>query len=250
MSRLQDWSNIVAGKLGLSLMPAWRLEHHEAASHLRRLFKLYDVDLVLDVGANVGQYRDFLRHHVGYTGWIASFEPAPDTFARLQASSRGDSRWKVFQTALGAEPGTATFNISVASTLSSFHAPDFSQSDHAASKRETVRQIEVAVDTVDQLLPRLLESLPARHPYLKMDTQGFDLEVLRGAEHSLPFLAGLQFEGSVIPLYQNMPPFTDMLAYLTDRGFALSDMFPVTKDPALKLIEFDCVMVRAGHPSA
>lgn len=245
MSRLQDWANVVAGKLGLTLMPTWRLEHHEAATHLRQLFDFYHTDLVLDVGANVGQYRDFLRHHVGYTGWIASFEPAPDTFAHLQARSRGDSRWQVFQAALGAEPGTATFNVSVASTLSSFHAPDFSQSNHAAHKRETLRQIEVTVDTVDRRLPLLLESLSVRHPYLKMDTQGFDLEVLRGAEHCLPFLVGLQFEGSVVPLYRDMPPFTDMLTHLNARGFVLSDMFPVTKDPTLKLIEFDCVMVRA-----
>jgi len=245
MGRLQNWTNAVAGKLGYSLMPTWRLEQFEAAAHLRQLFDLYKVDLVLDVGANVGQYRDFLRHHVGYTGWIASFEPAPDTFARLQARSLNDIRWKVFQVALGAQPGTATFNVSMASTLSSFHAPDFTQSDHAAQKRETLRQIEVRVDTVDRQLPQLLESLPARRPYLKMDTQGFDLEVLRGAEQSLPSLAGLQFEGSVVPLYRDMPPFTDMLAHLVAHGFALSDMFPVTKDPALKLIEFDCVMVKA-----
>lgn len=213
---------------------------------MQEFFRHYDVDLVLDVGANVGQYRDFLRHHVGYAGRIASFEPTPDTFAALRARSVGDPRWQVFQTALGAAPGVARFNVSAASTLNSLRAPNFDQSDHAAARRQVLGQIDVSVDTIDNVLPNLVSSLGVARPYLKMDTQGFDLEVLRGAERSLPQFVGLQFEGSVIPLYRDMPHYTDMLAYLTGRGFALSDMFPVSKDRALKLIEFDCVMVRAS----
>lgn len=203
----------------------------------------------MDVGANVGQYRDFLRLHVGYKGWIASYEPVPEApvpeaYEKLLNRSQDDTRWRVFQMALGSSHGTAMFNVSIASTLSSFHKPDFSESAHASQKRQTLKEIEVAVDTVDRQLPGLLQALPAKQPYLKMDTQGYDLEVVRGAEQSLNQFVGLQFEGSVVPLYQGMPPFTTMLTSLNDRGFVLSDMFPVTKDRSLRLIEFDCVMVK------
>lgn len=244
MSRLNNLASKAAEKIGFTLMPTWRLQHYEAAEHFRRLFDLYKVDLVMDVGANVGQYRDFLRLHVGYKGWIASYEPVPEAYEKLLKRSQDDTRWRVFQMALGSSHGTAMFNVSIASTLSSFHKPDFSESAHATQKRQTLKEIEVAVDTVDRQLPGLLQALPAKQPYLKMDTQGYDLEVVRGAEQSLNQFVGLQFEGSVIPLYQGMPPFTTMLTSLNERGFVLSDMFPVTMDRSLRLIEFDCVMVK------
>lgn len=246
MGKIRALGDSIAAKFGLAVIPAWRLEHYETATRMREFFDRYSVDLVLDVGGNVGQYRDFLRHHLRYSGWIASFEPAPDPFATLRVRSSGDPYWKVFQTALGKAPSVAQFNVSAESTLSSLRKPDFNHSDHAASKRAVVQQIDVRIDTIDRLLPALMTSLGTQCPYLKMDTQGFDLEVLRGAEQSLSQFVGLQFEGSVIPLYQDMPSFADMLSYLTARGFALSDMFPVSKDRTLKLIEFDCIMVNAS----
>lgn len=244
MNKMNDLVNKAAGKIGLTVMPIWRLRNLEATEHLRQLFKLYDVDLVVDVGANIGQFRNFLRLHVGYEGWIVSYEPAPESFEKLLQLSQGDDQWRVFQMALGSSHGTAKFNVSVDSTLSSFHKPDFTVSGHASQRRQTLREIEVSVDTIDRQLPKLLQTLSAKRPYLKMDTQGYDLEVVHGAEQSLSHFVGLQFEGSVVPLYEHMPPFTDMLKFLNERGFALSDMFPVTKDRSLRLIEFDCVMVK------
>lgn len=244
MNSLKTLLSEGAQHLGLSLIPTWRLDHLPAAEHLRRLFERYAVDLVVDVGANVGQYRDFLRLEVGFKGWIVSFEPAPDCFATLSERARSDERWQVFAKALGATPGSATLKVAAHSTLNSFRDPDFSATEHSAKNREVIREVSVPVGTLDSALPDLLGRFGADNPYLKIDTQGFDLEVLRGAEHCLPRIRALQFEASVVPLYQGSPNYADMLKHLTDRGLSISALFPVAHDADLRLLEFDCIMLR------
>jgi hypothetical protein len=86
--------------------------------------------------------------------------------------------------------------------------------------------------------------------YLKLDTQGYDLEVLKGAAGSLGSVQALQIEAAVQPLYRDMPDYRTMLAELEARGFALSAMFPVSHDARLRLIEFDCLFVRDGVAAA
>jgi hypothetical protein len=81
-------------------------------------------------------------------------------------------------------------------------------------------------------------------PNLKLDTQGFDLEVLKGARKVLPQFKALQTEASVIPIYQGMPSHLDTMSALTALGLHLSGMFPVKCDDALRLVEYDCVFVR------
>jgi len=68
----------MANMLGLTIIPSWRLDQYPFEIFLRRLFDLYKIDLVIDVGANLGQYRDFIRKAVGFEGWIVSFEPDPE----------------------------------------------------------------------------------------------------------------------------------------------------------------------------
>ena len=79
--------------------------------------------------------------------------------------------------------------------------------------------------------------------YLKMDTQGFDLEVVRGAPAVLPTVRALQTEASILPLYQGMPSWITAVETLQGLGFEISGFFPVSTDPNMRLIEVDCVMV-------
>ena len=70
-----------------------------------RLFETLGTDLVLDVGANAGQYGVEIRRN-GYTGRIVSFEPASETFARLREACHADPLWTARQLAMGSEPGS------------------------------------------------------------------------------------------------------------------------------------------------
>lgn len=234
-------------RLGYEVVPTTSLEHHALARHLDTLFRDLRIDCVLDVGANRGQYRDFLRERVGFDGWIVSFEPVPQTVALLRARAATDPRWLIQGYALGSEDGRQPINVMKPDFLSSFRTPDY-----AKVRLYTERDVFDHVESVEvRALDSVIGDLRSGHstmnnPYLKLDTQGFDLEVIRGASATLPEIRALQTELSVRPLYEQAPSYREMLDALTERGFDITAMFPVGRDERLRVIEFDCVMVNAG----
>ena len=100
-----------AGRLGYTIVPNWQLETFTNVRHMRRLFDLLTIDLVIDVGANAGQFRDLVRDQVGYAGRILSFEPVPHLAKALALRAEADPLWTVEPRALGATPGSSNFNI-------------------------------------------------------------------------------------------------------------------------------------------
>ena len=230
-------------RLGVTVIPNWRVERYPMAACLRSLFDLLSVDLVLDVGANVGQYRNFLRYEVGYGGRIVSFEPIPGNVTRLRERAAADALWQVEACALGAAPGKASFNVAATSVFSSFLTPN--QDSGALFGRDTAvtERIEVEVRTLDQMLPALLAQHGGKRPYLKLDTQGFDLEVVKGGPESMSMVCGLQTEASVKAIYCDMPDYATTISHLESLGFELTGMFPVNSGTFPRLVEFDCVMV-------
>jgi hypothetical protein len=69
-------------RLGYRLIPAWRLSSYAESEFMRTLLAQYAVELVIDVGANLGQYRDYLRAHCGYDGEILSLSPTRRSSSR------------------------------------------------------------------------------------------------------------------------------------------------------------------------
>lgn len=196
----------------------------------------WNIDVVLDVGANKGFYAKHLRM-LGYTGRILSFEPDPGTFQHLSAMAKGDDQWKVFNLALGDAPGELDFNVvktGEETVLSSLLTP-------LGSHEMTV--IKVKVETVADVLRAEGISDSARI-FLKMDTQGYDLKVFDGAKN-LPAIRLLQSEVSIAPLYDGMPHYTESLLRYEQAGFALLDMFVVNRTEIGGILEYDALMVRA-----
>ena len=193
------------------------------------------IDLVLDVGANVGFYAKHLRL-LGYNGRIMSFEPDPGTFAKLRKMAAADSEWQVFNCALGDRPGELPFHVikSGGETVLSSLLPPLT---HTVSE-----QIRVPVETVGGILERERVSERARI-FLKMDTQGYDLNVFAGATR-INGIRLLQSELSVVPLYSGMPHYTQALAHFEQSGFRLLDLFVVRRDDDGAIVEYDALMVR------
>ena len=236
---LKDLATRLAATLGYAVLPKWRLAQLPMAERLRKIFAAHSIDTVIDVGANKGQYRDFLRHQVGYRGSIVSFEPLPEFAASLKARAAADGNWTVHACALGAAAGELSLNVMAASVFSSFLQP-ISGGTYAAEN--TVSRVEVVpVSTLDIEFPNL-EAL--RTTYLKLDTQGFDLEVLRGGRVAAGIIPALQSEVSFKPEYENMPDYVEAMAEFGRCGFAVADMFLVNAEEADIAVEFDCVMVR------
>ncbi len=218
--------------------------------HVAWLLRQLDVNVVLDVGANRGQYATRLRES-GYTGRIVSFEPVPHTAEALEKAAADDPDWQVLRYALGERDETTEIHVGVGQgRLSSLlPATDFGKSWNPRIDAETT--VPVPVRRLDGLFDDLVAGVAEPRVYLKLDTQGFDLQAFAGAGARVGDLVGMQSEVSLVPLYDGMPHMTEQLATYEAAGFGLTGMFPVIVDrPSMRVIEFDAVMVRAGNAGA
>jgi FkbM family methyltransferase len=231
---------------GYELIPSWRFDHLGLATHLRDLFTRLSIDCVLDVGANRGQYGRFLRREVGYGGYLASFEPQSAALRELRARAEGDALWKIFGVALGNQTGQLPLNVMQESSFTSFLVPDPSTVPTLADLNSVVQVEMVRVERLDDVMDEVRGGSGCHRIYLKLDTQGYDLEVIKGASATLGSIAALQTEVSVLPIYQHMPNWLTSLRILKEHSFDVTGLFPVSQDPALRVVEFDCVAVNVA----
>jgi FkbM family methyltransferase len=229
--------------LGYEIIPLRDVKDRDFSIHLSQLFALLQVDCVFDVGANVGQYRDFLRNKVHYTGTIVSFEPIASDVSILRKRAAQDGNWLIEGCALGAERGRMPINVAKSDQFSSFLTPDNGRVPAFAGLNDTSHSEIVEIFPLDDIFAALQQRIGFRQPYLKLDTQGYDTEVLRGAKAVLPAICALQTEASVIAIYRNMPDYKKTIGLLNECGFELTGLYPVSRDECLRVIELDCVML-------
>ena len=210
---------------------------------LRHFLERHAIDTVLDVGASGGQFGRVLRK-AGFGGRIISFEPLDGPFGVLSAAAADDPRWEVRRVALGEARERRRINVSADTTSSSFLEVRERLVAAAADSR-FVGTEEVAVERLDDAAAHL--HLGRARVLLKLDVQGFQLPVLRGAEVTLGGVVALQCELSVLPLYEGEPPFLDTLLELRGRGFELVELEPGFYEPATgRLLQFDGRFVKGG----
>jgi FkbM family methyltransferase len=185
---------------------------------LHYALKANGIDLVLDVGANTGQFASSLLA-VGYNGRIVSFEPLSLAHARLSAAAKGVSTWIVHErSAIGDRDGETEINVAGNSVSSSVLAMTDKHATAAPGSayvgRESVQMVRL--DTVARTYLR-----DAARPFLKIDTQGFEWQVLEGARETLPSIRGILCEMSLVPLYSGQRLWKDVLAKIEGDGFSL-----------------------------
>jgi len=229
----------LARSRGLDLQP-----HRGPPRDLGRFLASRDIDLVLDVGASTGNYGWTIRSG-GYEGRICSFEPLRAAFARLEKLAAQDPDWSCLRLALGAQPGEAEINIAANSDSSSLLEMG---ERHARSDPRSVYvgREGIELSTVDEIWDRVVGDGEA--VFLKLDVQGFELEALRGAVRSLPQIAGVQAELSLVPLYERAPNWTEVIAYLQERGLQPERLEPAFEDPQSgQILQVDAVFMRGGR---
>ena len=107
--------------------------------------------------------------------------------------------------------------------------------------------MEVEVRRLDRVVDETLGGLDGRRPFLKLDTQGYDLDVFAGAGHAIDRFVGLQSELSLMEIYKGMPGMQESLAAYEGAGFEIAALYPVSRQTrTARVLEYDCVMVRAS----
>lgn len=208
------------------------------------------ISTVLDVGANIGQYGSALRAS-GFTGDILSCEPLPDAYATLSRRSASDPRWATLHTAVGAEIGTLEINVA-ANSFSSSVLPMTSEHTSAAPGSEFVGVEVVPVTTVAEILAE--RALTPGTTMLKIDTQGYETQVLDGCGTHLPHFAAIQLELSFVALYEGQQLADALMRRLEDLGFGLYALDAGFADPRTgRMLQADGFFVRGDlipEPSA
>lgn len=182
---------------------------------------------------------------VGYTGQILSFEPDPASFRQLEAKAAKDGKWKAFNTALGSTAGHLELNLMAEAVYNSFLSPSAAETSADAQSNRVVGKVKVVVDTLGDLLPRLQAEYGFARPHLKMDTQGFDLEVFRGAKAVLGNIVSLQSEVAIKRIYQGSPVWVETIREYQDAGFEVAGLYAVNPHRR-ELAELDCFMRKSS----
>jgi FkbM family methyltransferase len=216
-----------------------------SSPHWRRvagLLAAHRVTLVLDVGANTGQYATALRRN-GYAGRIVSFEPLAAAHAALVAAAAGDAGWTAApRAAVGAEAGNAAINVSPESDMSSLLPMTATAARRLASVRPTATET-VPLTTLAAELAR--HATPDDVVFVKSDTQGYEAAVLDGLGAAAARVAGMQLELSLVPLYEGQADHLVLLGRLRDLGFAPHLVIPGYWSRHYgRMLEYDVVCFR------
>lgn len=210
-------------------------------AQLRSLLERRRVDLVLDVGANEGQFARSLR--AIYAGDIISFEPVSAAFAKLASAAAGHPRWQVHNFALGSEPGEQTIHITNRSVFSSLLKSNEFSAQRFGEEAQQVREERIQIRRLDSFLEQHVPEVSTRRIFLKMDTQGYDSKVFAGLGRYAQYVFAMHSELSVIPLYEQMTHWTESIVQYEQAGFSVAGMFPVSRDNRA-VVEYDCLLVR------
>jgi FkbM family methyltransferase len=243
---LRSARGLVEKAFGIRIVGRHTVPFAFAEEHLRRFINHFEVDCIFDVGANTGQYYRLLRSKLDYAGAIISYEPIPELAAQMRKLASEDDKWFIEELALDEWPGTATLNIFANDQFSSLHEATDVEVQRFERETKFVRKIEVRTTTLRDELDKYKEELKFRCPFLKIDTQGHDLSVARGAGDQIQQFVGVQAELSIKRIYADTPTIWEALQFYRDRGFEVSALVPNNPDHFPELIEIDCIMFRSN----
>lgn len=221
-----------------------RRYHPSSSQHcaMHLLLKSLQIDLVFDVGANTGQTgEEFFGS--GFAGRVVSFEPLAVAHAELVRKAALQPRWTAHpRAAVGAAPGEVTIHVA-ANSVSSSVLPMLQSHLDAAAGSQTIGSEVVSVVRLDDVAEAHLQGSKAA--MLKIDTQGFEWEVLDGAALTLNEVAAVQLELSLVPLYSGQRLWRDYVDRMEQLGFQLYFAYPAfTDDRTGQTLQWDGMFVR------
>jgi FkbM family methyltransferase len=217
----------------------FEVRRHPAARR-QRLFRAHGVDLVLDVGASDGGFGRQVRQF-GYDGRIVSFEPLAAAFARLSAHIADDPLWTARHHALGDDAGPAVMNVASNSASSSL-LPMQDAHRRASPSVDYVGTETIRVERLDDVAPEVVET--DDRVYLKIDTQGFERQVLAGGPATLGQCVGLQLELSFVSLYEGGMLIDEALSWAYAHGFHLTVVEQGWAAPTGEMLQVDGIFFR------
>lgn len=216
------------------------------AQRLKSFFTECGINIVIDVGAFRGKFCRTLRDEIGYCGPIVSIEPSAKTFAALHQAMRNDPNWRGMQLGLSDRAGSAVFHTFDSNPdFNSLLAINQSASEHFGVDRAKHATEEVRLARLDEIWEEVVRGIDTPKTFMKMDTQGHDLGVLRGASGRLNHIQGIQSELSAIQLYDGMPAMSEAIECFRGLGYSPIGFYEVNAVKVRGAVaEFDAIFAK------
>ncbi len=209
---------------------------------LSTLLKLYQVDVIFDIGANVGMSGQYLRN-IGFGGKIISFEPIADLFGQLHQKAANDPLWFCENIALGASEGQQEIHVSGGGGGASSFLIMTGEMDERAPELGIVRREVVTVSTLESVMNKYYPR--GDRLFLKLDAQGYERQILEGGRDALARVVGMRIEMSIVRTYEKEPLIYEMMPYLYDLGFELCGIEEAWSNPSTQEVyQVDAMLFR------
>jgi FkbM family methyltransferase len=203
----------------------------------------FGINLLFDVGANIGQYALEMRE-IGYNGKIISFEPLNREFSVLSKKASLDKNWTVFNFAMGSEKGFSEINVANNSISSSILMME-ERHEKSAPNSKYINKQSIKIERLDDIFSDFCN--PSDNVMLKIDTQGFEMEVLFGAKKVLHEISVIQLELSLAPLYEGQTLYEETFHFLNESGFELYRLEPGFSDGnSGRMLQMDGIFVNTN----
>jgi FkbM family methyltransferase len=214
------------------------MEKFRELVYLKEILDDSAITTVIDVGANQGQFARDLRK-IGFKGKIISFEPGKSAFTILKTNASKDNLWHCHQFALGQYNSIMSLIIREDSKLSSL-LPSENLGDLGITEDVVVKRLDDVIQSAS------ITGVEERY-FLKLDTQGYDLEVFNGATGILSEVEGILSELSVLPLYRGMPSYREALSVYENAGFVLRNLSTVVRNSNKEIMELNAILQRRKY---
>ncbi len=213
---------------------------------LRQAFDHLKPDIIFDIGANSGQYYRMLRNQVGFRGKVVCVEPIPEMIPELTAATNGDPNVVIEECAIASEEGYAEFSVMESNDFSTLSKPIETDTDRFREANRVDRTISVPTKPLGKVMEKWRKEFGSKRPYVKLDTQGFDVEIVRSSEHAIRECIAFQSELSFKRIYEHSVRYDEAIRYFESLGFHLVSLIPSNPNFP-ELIEMDCVMINASN---
>ncbi len=195
---------------------------------LKRLLNLYQVDMILDIGAHIGMSGEYFRF-IGFNKRIVSFEPVNFIYQKLLLRTKKDGNWEAENIGLGDKNEFLEINVSGSRAVSSSILEMTDTLKISAPDQQFCRIEKIEVRRLDDIIQKY--NYRGERLFLKIDVQGYEKKVLLGAEKTLEKVVGIKVEMTLKRQYYGETLFDEMLQYLNEKGFTLLSLKNVWNNP-------------------
>jgi|688.fasta_scaffold571038_2 FkbM family methyltransferase len=227
-------NNFIDNKFGLRIQPS---SNSRLKSSRNLALKVFMINHLIDVGANSGQYAKSLRS-AGYKNYIYSFEPTY-IYSELSKNAISDDRWQAYNYGIGDKSEKVIMQI----------ASNESQSSSILLPKDILKQnfgITFNQSEYVQIQPLsyFISENKLENIYLKIDTQGNEMNVLRGLGTEIDKISVVEFESAIIPLYEGESNHYQLADFLISKRFIPTQIVITHWDKDKQTVSLDSIFVR------